>query len=224
MFKKLLFIAIIAFSITSLVAQDKKFSVQLNTGYTFLSGKKFDKLGEGDKYALGTVSNGLIPLELEARFRPISKFAINLAYAYNFSLPYSLDRPGEELGIAVKLKNTVPSHSIRIGGLYYFATEKFKPYAGLDLGVLLSQWNMKAEADGTSATTKTKMFTNLSIRPKVGFEYDLPANLFLNVVVYYDALIPMSDVKNSDGEVMIPKSEQTATHGVGVNVGVGIRF
>jgi outer membrane protein W len=91
---------------------------------------------------------------------------------------------------------------------YYFMTDGFKPYAGLDLGFYSAKG--KLEIDGTDYTKEAGLEgeTKLGLAPVVGFEYAFSDKLALDVNAKYNYIM----------------TEEDATTAFGLNVGVVFAF
>ncbi|MGE0077785.1 MAG: outer membrane beta-barrel protein [Bacteroidales bacterium] len=87
---------------------------------------------------------------------------------------------------------------------YFFKTDGFKPYAGLDLGIYTA--NVKLEIDGEDVTDDAGLDgeTKLGFAPTLGFEYSFSDKLALDVNAKYNYIM----------------TEDNATTAFGINVGV----
>lgn len=213
-----------------------KFSIQLNTGYTWFSGTKWNKMGIPPKYAYGSFINGQIPIEAEFRYKVTPRFSLSVAYGYSIGLPYTGTMVQPLAGGESIRKGTfnLSTHTIRIGEEYYFVmNNKIRPYIGLDIGVLISGLIEKDKytrtANGVSTTTegtfRSQSIATFGLFPKIGFESNLNKNLFLNVAVHYTLAVPVDILaKGTNANPSFLINRQTPSHGVTATVGLGYRF
>lgn len=76
---------------------------------------------------------------------------------------------------------------------YYFGTEGFKPYAGIDAGIYMTTFNMKMDL-GMLGTTEVEVSdSNTGFAPVVGFEYAFSDALALDVNAKYNYIMTEGD-------------------------------
>lgn len=72
---------------------------------------------------------------------------------------------------------------------YYFGTEGFKPYAGIDAGIFMNTFTMDLGIFGTAETASS----DLGFAPVVGFEYAFSDALALDVNAKYNYIMTEGD-------------------------------
>lgn len=145
----LIFFTILASSYsTKLYAQqDKPFSIQLNTGYTYMVGKKLS-VATG-KLGLGSLTSGQIPIGIEVRYKFINhllwnpqyknrmdrwsnyftdRLYLNFGYTAFVGIPYTYIQQGANWKDTYRLN--LNTHTLRIGAMYDF-TNNFENLLGL---------------------------------------------------------------------------------------------
>ena len=84
---------------------------------------------------------------------------------------------------------------ITLDGKYYFMTEGFKPYGGLDLGLYMlgNKWETPEENLGFGvvipAESKSETKSYFGFAPVVGVQYDLTDNLALDLNLKYNYVL-----------------------------------
>jgi opacity protein-like surface antigen len=125
------------------------------------------------------------------------KYMLNETMAVGASIGYQMFGPKEELPSGYDFKLAIMPI---VGNFtYYFGTEGFKPYAGIDAGFFMAKTTIKiAGVEGSESSS------DMGFAPTVGFEYGLSDKLALDVNAKYNYIM----------------TEGTATTYLGVNVGV----
>ena len=93
---------------------------------------------------------------------------------------------------------------VYLTGKYYFLTENFRPYGGVDLG--LYKMGARAKYNGISESNSD---TKVGIGPVVGFQYDLSDNLALDINAKYYHVFDTGEF---------------STNFVGINLGIVYKF
>jgi len=71
---------------------------------------------------------------------------------------------------------------ITLNGKYYFATDKFRPYIGVDVGVfIMGQSISYGSPAGIDSESGSSSVVDLGLAPILGFKYNLSGNLALDV-------------------------------------------
>ena len=86
----------------------------------------------------------------------------------------------EEEGIKMELSNSYSLIPIVANAKYYFATEGFKPYGGVDVGIYMFGVTSEVSVLGISQSA-TASTTEFGAAPVFGFQYDFSDALALDV-------------------------------------------
>ena len=125
----------------------------------------------------------------------------NIGLGANFGY-YILDTEKED-GVTA----TAYLMPITLTGKYYFLTENFRPYAGVDVGLYTLGVHASTKTDGLSVSMNISD-TKFGLGPVVGFQFGLSNNLALDVNAKYSHIF-------LDGE---------STGFVGINAGIVYKF
>ncbi len=229
---------LLAFAFTAtLFAQ--KMSVQLNTGYNYLLGTKIDKLGQGDKPSLGSFTDGTIPVGIEARYYQGDNLFFNLGYSYHFDLGHSFTIPGSS---TMQQSSKLNPQTIQLGGAYYLTQDALKVYAGLDANLYIANTTITTTNSTItqyvpfSKREESFSYITAGVGPKIGFDYALNENLFMNVNAYYNFIISQAEkrkisktttITTPAGTTKSTEDEEVSFNNsnlLGITVGIGYKF
>ncbi len=128
--------------------------------------------------------------KLSYGFNVGGKYMLNDKMAVGANIGYIMMQPKEKIdGVTFSMMPIAGSFT------YYFGTEGFKPYAGVDLGY----YTTKISGGGMSVSE-----SDLGFAPTVGFEYGFSDKLGLDVNAKYHYIMTEGD----------------ATTALGINIGV----
>lgn len=164
MIKKItLFVAV------ALIAISASAQIKINAGLNLLS--PMGDFGDAFKMSYG--------------FNVGGKYMLNDKMAVGANLAYIMLQPETKVsGVTYSLMPIAANFT------YYFGTEGFKPYAGIDLGY----YTNKVSGGGISIST-----SDLGFAPTVGFEYGLSDKLGLDVNAKYHYIMTEGDASSAFG-------------------------
>ena len=177
--KKVILMLAVALCVTTASAQ---FSVGANIG-TQISTEEGNTTGFG------------FGINAEYLIMPNIGLGANLGY-------YILDREKED-GVTA----TAYLMPFTLTGKYYFLTENFRPYAGIDLGIYTLGVRASGKAEGFSVSASYSE-TKFGVGPVAGFQFGLSDNLALDINAKYSHIF-------LEGE---------STGFVGINAGIVYKF